>query len=150
MINVFTALSLITMTALSPVSLSPSRLILLIDDEPDVRRVVQTCLEKLTRWTVIAVASGEEGLLKATTEKPDAIVLDMMMPGMDGYKFLDALLAKPETQSIPVVFLTAKAESHELRQYEALGVKGTIPKPFNPLTLHRDIAAALGWNLDTR
>lgn len=123
---------------------------MLIDDQPDVRRVVQTCLEKLARWRVSTAASGEEGLIKATREKPDAIVLDMMMPGMDGYMFLDALLAKPETQSIPVVFLTAKADSLELRQYEALGVKGTILKPFNPLTLHRDIAAALGWDLNTR
>ncbi len=123
---------------------------MLIDDEPDVRRVVQTCLERLARWAVIAAASGEEGLLKATTEKPEAIVLDIMMPGMDGYTVLNALLAKPETQSIPVVFLTAKADSPELCQYEALGVKGTILKPFNPLTLHRDIAAALGWDLDTQ
>lgn len=129
---------------------SASRRILLIEDEPDVRRVVQTCLEKLARWTVIPAASGEEGLLLAHTEKPEAIVLDIMMPGMDGYMFLSALLAKQETQSIPVVFLTAKAELPELCQYEVLGVKGTIPKPFNPLTLHRDIAAALGWDLGTR
>lgn len=129
---------------------SASRQILLIDDEPDLRRVVQTCLEKLARWTVITAASGEEGLLKATTEKLDVIVLDIMMPEMDGYTFLDALAAKPQTQSIPVVFLTAKADSLELRQYEALGVKRIIPKPFNPLTLHQEIALALGWNLDTQ
>jgi CheY-like chemotaxis protein len=127
---------LLAMTASWATSSSALRQILLIDDDPDVRRVVQTCLEKLTGWTVLSAASGEEGLLKATTEKPDVIVLDIMMLGMDGYMFLDALLAKPETQSIPVVFLAAKADSPELRQYKAQAVKGTILKPFNPLTLH--------------
>lgn len=141
---------LLAMTISWATSSKASRRILLIDDEPDVRRVVQTCLEKLARWTVFTAASGEEGLLKATTEKPDAIVLDIMMPGTDGYMLLDALLAKPQTQSIPVVFFTAKADSPELSHYEVLGVKGIILKPFNPLTLHRDIAAALGWDLDTR
>ena len=129
---------------------SLSKRILLIDDEPDVRRVVQTCLEKLAHWTTISAASGAEGLLKAYTEKPDAIVLDIMMPEMNGYMFLDALLAKPETRSIPVVFLTAKADLSELREYEELGVKGTISKPFNPLTLHREIATVLNWDLDNQ
>ncbi|MBN3880148.1 MAG: response regulator [Nostoc sp.] len=131
-------------------AISASKRILLIDDEPDLQRVVQTCLEKLTQWTVIIAASGEEGLLKAIAEQPDGIVLDIMMPDMDGYMFLDALWAKPETQSIPVVFLTAQAELPKPQQYEARGVKGTIAKPFEPLTLHQAIAAALGWNLDTQ
>ena len=129
---------------------SLSKRILLIDDEPDVRRVVQTCLEKLAHWTAITAASGAEGLLKAYTEKPDVIVLDIMMPEMNGYMFLDALLAKPETRFIPVVFLTAKADLSELREYEELGVKGTISKPFNPLTLHREIATVLNWDLDSQ
>ena len=138
------------MTASSVTFASLSKRILLIDDEPDVRRVVQTCLEKLAHWTAIAAASGAEGLLKAYAEKPDAIILDIMMPEMNGYMFLDALLAKPETRSIPVVFLTAKADLSELREYEELGVKGTISKPFNPLTLHREIATVLNWDLDSQ
>lgn len=138
------------MTASSVTFASLSKRILLIDDEPDVRRVVQTCLEKLAHWTTISAASGAEGLLKAYTEKPDAIVLDIMMPEMNGYMFLDALLTKPETRSIPVVFLTAKADLSELREYEELGVKGTISKPFNPLTLHRDISTVLNWDLDSQ
>lgn len=133
------------MTDLSANSASASKRILLIDDEPDMRRVVQICLEKVARWTVIVAASAEEGLLKAATEKPDVIVVEIVMPQMDGFMFLDALRAKPETQSIPVVVLTAKAELLLLPQYEALDVNGIVSKPFNSLTLHQEIAAALGW-----
>jgi CheY-like chemotaxis protein len=128
---------------------SASKLILLIDDEPDVQRVVQTCLEKIAQWTVITAASAEEGLLKAIAEQPDVILLDIMMPKMDGYMFLDALWAKPEMQCIPVVFLTAQAGLSEPHHYETLGVKGIIAKPFDPLTLHRAIASALNWELGT-
>jgi len=129
----------------SVTTIQTARRILLIDDEPDVRRVVQTCLEKVARWTVFVAASGEEGLRKAATERPDAIVLDIMMPGMDGHQFLDALLVQPDTRSIPVVLLTAKADSLQPSQCKALGIKGVIGKPFSPLTLHREIANTLGW-----
>jgi CheY-like chemotaxis protein len=108
---------------------------------------VKTCLEKIARWTVIVAESGEEGLQKARTEHPDAIILDVMMPEMDGYQFLKLLLDRIETRSIPVVLLTAKADSLDVKQYEALGIKGLIGKPFNPLTLHREIAACLNWVL---
>ncbi len=124
-----------------------TRRILFVDDEFDVRRVVQTCLEKIAHWTVIVAESGEEGLQKARTEHPDAIILDVMMPEMDGYQFLKLLLAQTETRSIPVVLLTAKADSLDVKQYEALGIKGLIGKPFNPLTLHREIATCLNWVL---
>ncbi|HIK54626.1 MAG TPA: response regulator [Synechococcales cyanobacterium M55_K2018_004] len=135
------------MTDSSVTRIPSGRRILFVDDEFDVRRVVQTCLEKIAHWTVLVAESGEEGLEKARTERPDAIVLDVMMPEMDGYQFLKALLVQPETRSIPVVLLTAKADSLDVRQYEALGIKGLIPKPFNPLTLHREIAACLNWGV---
>lgn len=128
---------------------SASKRILLIDDEPDVQRVVQTCLEKLAQWTVIIATSAEEGLLKVIAEQPDVILLDVMMPKMDGYMFLDALWAKPEIQFIPVVFLTAQAGLLEPHHHKTPGVKGTIAKPFDPLTLHRAIASALNWDLGT-
>ncbi|EKQ67313.1 response regulator containing a CheY-like receiver domain and an HD-GYP domain [Leptolyngbyaceae cyanobacterium JSC-12] len=129
----------------SVTNISTTRRILFVDDEFDVRRVVQTCLEKIAHWTVIVAESGEEGLQKARTEQPDAIVLDVMMPVIDGSQFLSALLAQPETRSIPVVLLTAKADSLDVKQYEEMGIKGLIGKPFNPLTLHREIATALNW-----
>lgn len=120
--------------------------ILVIDDEANVRMVVRTCLEILGEWEVLLAASGQEGLLLAQTERPDAILLDVMMPGMDGVAFVRELQAKPELQAIPVVFLTAKAELTQPRQFQALGVRGAIAKPFNPLTLHDQIATSLGWN----
>jgi len=127
-------------------SVAPKR-ILVIDDEANVRIVVQTCLETLGGWEVLLAASGQEGLLLAQTERPDAILLDVMMPGMDGVAFVRGLQANPELQAIPVIFLTAKAELTQPRQFQALGVRGAIAKPFNPLTLHDQIATCLGWNL---
>jgi CheY-like chemotaxis protein len=124
---------------------APKR-ILVIDDEANVRIVVRTCLEILREWEVLLAASGHEGLLLAQTERPDAILLDVMMPGMDGVAFVRELQANPKVRAIPVVFLTAKAELTQPRQFQALGVKGAIAKPFNPLTLHDQIAISLGWN----
>jgi CheY-like chemotaxis protein len=124
---------------------APKR-ILVIDDEANVRIVVQTCLEILGEWEVLLAASGQEGLLLTQTKKPDAILLDVMMPGMDGVAFVRELQANPELRAIPVVFLTAKAELTQPRQFQALGVSGAIAKPFNPLTLHDQIATSLGWD----
>jgi CheY-like chemotaxis protein len=124
---------------------APKR-ILVIDDEANVRIVVRTCLEILGEWKVLLAASGHEGLVLAQTERPDAILLDVMMPRMDGVAFVRELQANPELHAIPVVFLTAKADLTQARQFQALGVRGAIAKPFNPLTLHDQIATSLGWN----
>lgn len=120
--------------------------ILIIEDEANLRIVVQTCLETLAGWDVVLADSGQEGLLVAERERPDAILLDAMMPGMDGITFLQKLLANPELQAIPVVFLTAKVELTEPRKFLKLGARGAIAKPFNPLTLHYQVATTLGWD----
>ncbi|HEY9725006.1 MAG TPA: response regulator [Chroococcales cyanobacterium] len=119
--------------------------ILIIEDEANLRIVVQTCLETLAGWDVVSVASGEEGLLVAERERPDAILLDAMIPGMDGVTFLQKLLANPQLQAIPVVFLTAKVELTQPERFLKLGARGAIAKPFNPLTLHNQVKTALGW-----
>lgn len=119
--------------------------ILLIDDETNVREVVQACLNDLAGWDVLPVASGQEGLEQALTVQPDAIVLDVSMPGMDGFAFLAQLRANPLTQSIPVVLLTAKAQWINPQQLRQLGVAEALAKPFNPVTLPQQIALALGW-----
>ncbi|MFB2923559.1 MULTISPECIES: response regulator [Aerosakkonema] len=124
--------------------------ILFIDDEPNMRQVVKACLEALGGWEVVLAASGQEGLVKAASEKPDAILLDVMMPEMDGLILLRQLQVNPVTQSIPVVFLTGRLSLTEPQRFQPLGVKGAIAKPFNSLTLVPQIANALGWNLQTQ
>lgn len=119
--------------------------ILIIEDEVNLRTVVRTCLEMLGGWEVLQAASGQEGLLLAQRERPDAILLDAMMPGMDGITVLQKLLANPELQAIPVVFLTAKVDLTEPQRFLELGARGAIAKPFHPLTLHHQVTTALGW-----
>jgi CheY-like chemotaxis protein len=122
--------------------------ILAIDDEPTVRTIVQCCLEDLAGWEVVSVGSGAEGLVEAISNPPDAIVLDMMMPGMDGITFLKELQAKPDLPPIPVVILSAKFYTNDLPLLDELGVVGVISKPFDALTICEQIAAFLGWTLD--
>ena len=95
--------------------------ILLIDDEEHVREVVQTCLETLGGWNVLSAASAQEGLIRAQAEQPDAILLDVMMPGMDGLAFLRQLRSNRATQDIPVVLLTAMAHRFNPQQLTELG-----------------------------
>jgi CheY-like chemotaxis protein len=116
---------------------------LIIDDEEDVRFVAQVSLGKVGGMTVIVASSGEEGVALARREQPDFILLDMMMPGMDGAATFRALQAQAETAAIPVVFLTAKAFESEVRRLEQLGAKAVILKPFDPLTLAREVRTIL-------
>ncbi len=131
------------------IEINPKR-ILFIDDESHIRQVVKACLESLGGWNVLLAASGQEGLSKAVSEQPDAILLDVMMPEMDGLVLLKKLQTNSVTQSIPVVFLTARQSLTEPQRFQALGVKGAIAKPFNSLTLVPQIANALGWNTETQ
>jgi len=119
--------------------------ILVIDDEDDIRAVVQVSLEDIAGWRVSVAASGGEGLALAARERPDAILLDVMMPEMDGPTTFAQLQADPATRTIPVVLLTAKVQPGDRRRFEDLGVAGTIPKPFDPLILARRVQEVLGW-----
>ena len=120
--------------------------ILIIDDEDDIREVAALSLETVAGWEVIAAASGAQGLARAVEHKPDAILLDVMMPGMDGPTTFRELRKDPATAKIPVLLLTAKVQSSDQRRFADLGVEGVLFKPFDPLTLHIQIATALGWN----
>lgn len=122
--------------------------ILFVDDELHIRQIVKACLETIGGWSVLLATSGQEALVKAISEKPDAIILDVMMPEMDGLTVLQELKANPVTQSIPVVFLTARLSLTEPQRFQDLGVKAAIAKPFNPLILVPQISSALGWNED--
>jgi CheY-like chemotaxis protein len=118
--------------------------ILIVDDEADIREATQVCLEVSGEWEVLTASSGREGLLKAAAEQPDAILLDVMMPDMDGLTTLQKLQANPATQNIPVILLTAKAQPAEQRRFTQLEVAAVITKPYDPFTLADRVTEALG------
>jgi CheY-like chemotaxis protein len=119
--------------------------ILLIDDEKHISIVVEACLVTLGGWVVSMAESGQEGLLKAKQEQPDAILLDVMMPDMSGLSMLKALRKDPLTQIIPVLLLTANAQISDRHKYVDLDIAGVITKPFEPLQLADQISELLGW-----
>ena len=116
---------------------------LIIDDEEDVRYVAHLSLGRVGGMTVIEASNGEDGVARAQNERPDFILLDMMMPGMDGAATFRALRDSERTNGIPVVFLTAKAMKSEVQRLKELGAKGVVLKPFDPMTLASDICAIL-------
>lgn len=119
--------------------------ILVIDDEDDIREVAQLSLEMVGGWEVVAASSGEAGLALALQEQPDAILLDVMMPEMDGPATFNQLKANPDTRKIPVILLTAKVLSADQSRLSDLGVTGIIAKPFDPMSLANQVAKTLGW-----
>jgi CheY-like chemotaxis protein len=121
-----------------------SRRLLLIDDEDDIREVAKLSLELVAHWDVLTACSGAEGVERALEHRPDAILLDVMMPGMDGAATYAALRSNPATRDIPVVLLTAKIFD---RASDRRGLEGitVISKPFDPMRLATQVAAALGW-----
>ncbi len=122
------------------------RRILIIDDEDDIREVAALSLETVAGWTVCTANSGTTGIQKAITERPDAILMDVMMPAMDGPTTFRKIQNTPGLAHIPVVLLTAKVQGVDQRRFAGLGVSGVLFKPFDPLTLADQMAAALGWN----
>lgn len=122
--------------------------ILVIDDEIDVGFIISTSLEEFETWKVLLANSAKEGLTLAQTEHPDAILLDVMMPEMDGITLFHCLKSEPKTQAIPVIFMTAKVQNSDLEKFSSLGVAGVISKPFDPLTLVEQITEILHWSLD--
>ena len=119
--------------------------ILLIDDEETIQEVVQLGIEIEFGWQVSLASSGSEGIALAQGQQPDAILLDVMMPDMDGMSTLLKLKANPKTQSIPVIFLTAKLQAMDKTHFQQIGVAGVITKPFNSMTLASRIARMLEW-----
>jgi CheY-like chemotaxis protein len=122
------------------------RKILIIDDEDDIREVAALSLESIAGWEVVTASSGAQGLARAIEHSPDAILLDVMMPGMDGPTTFRELRKNSATDKIPVLLLTAKVQSSDQRRFADLGVESVLFKPFDPLTLAEQISAVLGWN----
>lgn len=111
------------------------RHVLCVEDEPDIRLIAQLALETVGGLKVSLCSSGKEGLEAARRERPDLVVLDVMMPGLDGPGTLSALRELPETRDLPVVFMTAKVQPAEVAQLMALGALAVVAKPFDPMTL---------------
>jgi CheY-like chemotaxis protein len=121
-----------------------SKRILIVDDEEDVRAITKMGLEMGAGWTVFTASSGKEAIAIAEKQQPDVILLDVMMPDMDGYKTLQQLKGSPLTQSIPVILATAKAQPSEAGEgLTALGAAAIFAKPYRPLKLAEQIVAAI-------
>jgi two-component system alkaline phosphatase synthesis response regulator PhoP len=120
--------------------------VLIIDDEDDIRSVAALSLGILGGVEVVEAESGADGILKAASEQPDVILLDMMMPEMDGMATLAALRSTQGVNTIPVIFLTARAMSSEVERLKQMGAKGILTKPFDPTALATQVKAILEAN----
>ncbi|MEM6836965.1 MAG: response regulator [Cyanobacteria bacterium P01_C01_bin.120] len=122
--------------------------LLLIDDDSGARRIIQLSLEAAAGWQVLTAASGPAGMAIAVAELPDAILLDVMMPELDGPATYQKLQAHPKTQTIPVIMLTAKAGPGEQQSLLDLGISGIITKPFKVPALIAEIRRLLNWSIE--
>jgi CheY-like chemotaxis protein len=119
--------------------MNPLRRVLCVDDEDDILEVVRLCLEMIGGLEVSCCHGGREALEQISAIRPDIILLDVMMPGMDGPATFLELQNSPSGRDIPVVFMTARVRSTETEEYMLLGASGVVAKPFDPATLSSDI-----------
>ena len=117
--------------------------VMLVDDEEDIRTIGQLSLGRVGGWQTVMAASGAEALTKAAAEQPDLILLDVMMPDLDGPTTFGLLRAQDATAKIPIIFMTAKVQKHEVARYMELGAVGVIHKPFDPMALPSEIRRLL-------
>jgi two-component system, OmpR family, response regulator len=118
--------------------------VLLVDDEPDIRKIGLMSLRAVGNWEATEADCGQSALDSLANEVPDLILLDVMMPGMDGPTTLAKLRENPDWVGIPVIFLTAKVQKNEVDRYLDLGARGVIAKPFDPMTLPDEVRKVLG------
>lgn len=123
-----------------------SKCVLIVDDEADVREITQLGLEMATHWRILTACSGQAALLMAAEHQPDIILLDMMMPGMDGRDTLQQLKANAQTRSLPVILVTAKAQPSTMESFGDLDVVSILAKPFRPLKLAGEISRIMDWD----
>jgi len=116
------------------------RRILFVEDDPDIQVVATMALESLGGFTVLACGSGGEALSRFDEFAPELVLLDVMMPGMDGPATLAALRRLP-SGGVPVVFMTARVQTHEIANYREMGAVDVIAKPFDPMTLAATVQA---------
>jgi two-component system OmpR family response regulator len=117
--------------------------VLVVDDDADIRAIVRIALESIAGWRVGFATNGADAVASARRERPDVILLDVMMPDQDGPTTLAQLKSDPETRAIPVLFVTAKVRREEVNALLSLGARGVIGKPFDPIELPSEILRAL-------
>jgi len=122
-----------------------TRRVLVVDDEDDTRTVATVALRAIGKWDVLNASSGSEAIEIAARERPDAILLDVMMPSMDGPATVIRLRANDATKATPVILLTAKQQASDRKRFETYDVAGIIAKPFDPMTLASEVSRILGW-----
>ncbi len=113
--------------------------ILYVEDDPDIQAIAVMVLEAINNFTLAACSSGAEAVARAVDFAPDLMLLDVMMPGMDGPETLKKLREFTELKETPVVFMTAKVQPQEVQGYLELGAIGVIAKPFDPMTLAQQL-----------
>lgn len=124
--------------------MSPLQRILYVEDEPDIQAVARLALEMVGGFQVKVCSSGEEALREGAGFAPDMVLLDVMMPGIDGPATLLKLREQPAMAMVPVAFMTAKVQPAEVDFYKSLGALDVIAKPFDPMTLAGQVAAIWG------
>ena len=126
------------------ITMSELSRILYVEDEPDIQAVTKLALEEIGGFTLEVCGNGDEALAKGVAFAPDLLLLDVMMPGMDGPTTLKALREIPELANVPAIFMTAKVQPHEVEEYKDLGAIDVIAKPFDPMTLSENLRDI--WN----
>jgi DNA-binding response OmpR family regulator len=119
--------------------------ILIIDDEPGICQVVQVAFKVITQWEVLVANSAQAGIAIAAAEQPDAILLDVMMPEVDGLSTVEMMRANSTIQHIPIILLTAKAQAKDREKFAQLPIAGVITKPFKAPTLVNQVRTILQW-----
>ena len=122
-----------------------TRTVLVVDDEPDIRELARMALEMVGGFDVVAADSGAAATRLAEEVRPDAVLLDVQIPGLDGPATLAALRRGEAGATVPVVFLTASVQEAQLGELRQLDVVAVLTKPFDPMTLHQQLADLLGW-----
>lgn len=116
-----------------------SKKVLLVDDDPNIRRIAQIVLNNIGKYDVMLAGGGADAIDLAKQTKPDLILLDVMMPDMDGPTTLTQIRSIPGLQNTPTIFVTAKVQKHEMHAYKQQGALGVITKPFDPMNLCNEI-----------
>jgi CheY-like chemotaxis protein len=121
--------------------------VLVVDDEEDIRAIARLALEKVAGWHVRTASSGKEAIEAVADDPPEAVLLDVQMPDLDGPSTVQLLREDRRIPRVHILLLTAKVQRADRQRFAALDIDGVIAKPFDPMTLHVQIAEELGWSV---